>query len=73
MSPFVFRSLKDNQYTDLNYTLSTSLPLMGKSSEISVLMSVTENAETLLIYTYVIPLVLMVFLSFGIEKVWTFY
>ena len=33
VSPYYFKSLNDNQHTDLNYTLSTSLPEMGKSSE----------------------------------------
>ena len=50
-SPFYFKSLKDNQHTDLNYTLSTFLPQMGKSSEMQALIAITENGESMLIYT----------------------
>ena len=46
---------------------------MGKAAEMETLISSTENSEEMLIYSLVVPLVFMVFMSFGMEKVWSLY
>ena len=46
---------------------------MGKTSEMPKIIETTERAEKLLVTTFVIPFLLLVFMSFGIEKVWGLY
>jgi hypothetical protein len=46
---------------------------MGKTSEMPTIIETTERAEKLLVTTFVIPFILLVLMSFGMEKVWGMY
>ena len=56
-----------------DYTLTVLLPTIGKTLEMETLISTSEAAKEVIVYTLVVPLIFMLFLSFSIDKVWNLY
>jgi hypothetical protein len=46
---------------------------MGKPGEIETIIETTQSGQDMLIYTLVVPLCFMLFMSVGMEKVWSLY
>ena len=68
-----FTSLADGQSVPLNSTMSAEMPPMGNKAEMKQIITATETAKKMMIYTTLVPFVFMIFMSFGMEKIWCLY
>jgi hypothetical protein len=68
-----FTSLADGQSVPLNSTFSAEMPPMGNKAEMKQIITATETAKKMMIYTTLVPFVFMIFMSFGMEKIWCLY
>ena len=72
LSP-LFVSFKDGALVPVNYTTNLEiLPTIGQA-DINTIVSLTNTAEKILVINFVIPFILMIFLSFSMDRVWSLY